>query len=74
MKPRQLHKLEQELDTYSDYFTTEMGRPERCQAMRDYLLGLLLEGRASPPSISGHHERLHYTSPATQGIACTNKQ
>lgn len=45
MKPRQLQKLEQELDTYGDYFTIEMGRPERRQAMRDYLLGLLLEGQ-----------------------------
>lgn len=41
---RQLHKLERELDTYADYLTAEMGRPERREAMQQYLTGLLLEG------------------------------
>jgi SRSO17 transposase len=44
MTPNQLKRLGTELETYVEYLTTEMGRPERRQAMGDYVRGLLLDG------------------------------
>lgn len=44
MKPSQLKKLDFELRDYVAYLTDDMGRPERREAMGDYLKGLLLDG------------------------------
>jgi SRSO17 transposase len=41
---RELKRLDRELSAYLDSMTGGMGRPERRQAMRDYLTGLLLDG------------------------------
>jgi SRSO17 transposase len=41
---RELKRLDRELSAYLDSMTDAMGRPERRQAMRDYLTGLLLDG------------------------------
>jgi SRSO17 transposase len=44
MTPQQLRRLERELSAYFESLTSEMGRPERRDAMRLYMTGLLLEG------------------------------
>lgn len=44
MTPNQLKKLDRELEAYVAYLTADMGRPERRQAMGDYINGLLLDG------------------------------
>jgi SRSO17 transposase len=44
MKARDLKRLDRELTTYVDSLIEGMGRPERRQAMADYVLGLLLDG------------------------------
>src|SRR3989339_1797113 len=44
MTPNQMKRLGTELDAYVQYLTAEMGRPERRQAMGDYVKGLLLDG------------------------------
>lgn len=44
MNKRELKRLDGELSAYLDSMTDGMGRPERRQAMRDYLTGLLLDG------------------------------
>src|SRR5579883_1067535 len=44
MNKRELQRLDRELSAYLDSMTDGMGRPERRQAMRDYLTGLLLDG------------------------------
>jgi SRSO17 transposase len=44
MKPRELKRLDRELTAYTDSFIEGMGRPERRQAMADYVTGLLLDG------------------------------
>jgi SRSO17 transposase len=44
MDKRELKRLDRELSAYLDSMTEGMGRPERRQAMRDYLTGLLLDG------------------------------
>jgi SRSO17 transposase len=44
MTPKQLKSLKKELQEYVEYLTTEMGRPERRNAMGDYVHGLLLDG------------------------------
>lgn len=44
MKPRELKRLDRELTAYVDSLVAGMGRPERRQAMADYVTGLLLDG------------------------------
>jgi len=44
MTPRQLSKLDEQLNEFLDYITNDMGRPERRAAMALYLTGLLLGG------------------------------
>jgi SRSO17 transposase len=44
MKPRELKRLDRELTAYTDSLIDGMGRPERRQAMADYVTGLLLDG------------------------------
>jgi SRSO17 transposase len=44
MKPRDLKRLDRELTAYVDSLIEGMGRPERRQAMADYVMGLLLDG------------------------------
>lgn len=44
MNKRELTRLDRELSVYLDSMTDGMGRPERRQAMRHYLAGLLLDG------------------------------
>jgi SRSO17 transposase len=44
MKPRDLKRLDRELTAYVDSLVAGMGRPERRQAMADYVTGLLLDG------------------------------
>jgi SRSO17 transposase len=44
MRPRELKRLDRELTTYVDSLIEGMGRPERRQAMTDYVTGLLLDG------------------------------
>jgi SRSO17 transposase len=44
MTNQQLCKLRRELDSYAEYLTAGMGRPERRAAMSQYLTGLLLDG------------------------------
>jgi SRSO17 transposase len=44
MKPRELKRLDRELTAYTDSLIEGMGRPERRQAMADYVTGLLLDG------------------------------
>lgn len=44
MTPQQLRKLRRELDEFGEYLTEGMGRPERRRAMRQYVMGLLLNG------------------------------
>jgi len=44
MKPRELKRLDRELAAYTDSLIEGMGRPERRQAMADYVTGLLLDG------------------------------
>lgn len=45
MTPNQLKRLDRELAVYVEFLTAEMGRPERRQAMGDYVRGLLLDGQ-----------------------------
>ena len=70
MTPLQLKKLRRELDEYVEFLTADMGRPERRQAMGQYVTGLLLDGRRkcivpmatrladTPADISGLRQRL----------------
>jgi len=44
MEPRELKRLDRELTAYTDSLIAGMGRPERRQAMADYVTGLLLDG------------------------------
>ena len=44
MKPRDLKRLDRELREYTQSLIEGMGRPERRQAMADYVTGLLLDG------------------------------
>ena len=44
MKPQQLKKLERELAEFIDKLTADLGRPERRDALRLYMTGLLLDG------------------------------
>ena len=44
MKPRDLKRLDRELTAYVDPLVAGMGRPERRQAMADYVTALLLDG------------------------------
>ena len=44
MKPQQLKKLERELAEFVDKLTADLGRPERREALRLYMTGLLLDG------------------------------
>jgi len=44
MTPNQLKRLDNELKAYVAYLADDMGRPERRQAMGDYINGLLLDG------------------------------
>ena len=44
MKPQQLKKLERELAEFVDKLTADLGRPERRDALRLYMTGLLLDG------------------------------
>src|SRR6266542_3346054 len=54
MKPRELKRLDRELTAYIDSLVEGMGRPERRQAMGDYVTGLLLDGdRKSIEPIAG---------------------
>ena len=54
MKPRELKRLDRELTVYVDSLVAGMGRPERRQAMADYVTGLLLDGdRKSIEPIAG---------------------
>lgn len=45
MTPLQLKKLRRELGNFVEFLTADMGRPERRQAMGQYVTGLLLDGR-----------------------------
>jgi SRSO17 transposase len=70
MTPFQLKKLRRELAEYVEFLTTDMGRPERRQAMGQYVTGLLLDGKRKcivpmatrladdPSDISGLRQRL----------------
>lgn len=70
MTPQQLKKLERELKEYVEFITADMGRPERRQAMGQYVTGLLLDGKRKcivpmatrmaddPSDISGLRQRL----------------
>ena len=51
MKPRELKRLDQELSAYVDSLIAGMGRPERRQAMTDYVMGLLLDGLSGPTAV-----------------------
>lgn len=44
MKPQQLKKLERELAEFTDKLIGDLGRPERREALRLYVTGLLLDG------------------------------
>jgi SRSO17 transposase len=44
MRAREVAKLERELGEYLDHFVDGLGRPERRQALRWYMTGLLLDG------------------------------
>jgi SRSO17 transposase len=44
VKPQQLKKLERELAEFVDKLTADLGRPERREALRLYMTGLLLDG------------------------------
>jgi len=44
VKPQQLKKLERELAEFIDKLTADLGRPERRDALRLYMAGLLLDG------------------------------
>ena len=44
MRARDLKRLDRELTAYVDTLIEGMGRPERRQAMADYVTGLLLDG------------------------------
>ena len=44
MNQRELRRLDRELTAYLESMVVGMGRPERRQAMTDYLTGLLLDG------------------------------
>ncbi len=44
MRPRDLKRLDRELREYTESLIEGMGRPERRQAMADYVTGLLLDG------------------------------
>ena len=45
MTPLQMKKLKRELEEYVGFLTADMGRPERRQAMGQYVAGLLLDGK-----------------------------
>jgi SRSO17 transposase len=44
VKPREIARLEHELAEYLEYFIIGLGRPERREALRLYMTGLLLDG------------------------------
>lgn len=44
MKLRELRKLDRELSSFLDEMLVGLGRRERCEALRLYLMGLLLDG------------------------------
>ena len=44
MTPREIAKLDRELGEYLDHFVDGLGRPERREALRWYMTGLLLDG------------------------------
>ena len=44
MTPKQLKRLERELNDFVESLTSGMGRPERRDAMGNYVTGLLLDG------------------------------
>jgi SRSO17 transposase len=44
MNQRQVEKLDRELNGYLDALVAQMGRTERREAMRNYMVGLLLDG------------------------------
>lgn len=44
MKPREIAKLDRELGEYLNHFVDGLGRPERRDALRLYMTGLLLDG------------------------------
>jgi SRSO17 transposase len=70
MTPQQLKKLRRELEEYVGFLTADMGRPERRQAMGQYVTGLLLDGKRKcivpmanrlaedPADVSGLRQRL----------------
>lgn len=70
MTPQQIKKLKRELEEYVEFLTTDMGRPERRQAMGQYVTGLLLDGKRKcivpmanrlaedPADVSGLRQRL----------------
>lgn len=70
MTPLQIKKLKRELEEYVGFLTADMGRPERRQAMGQYVTGLLLDGKRkcivpmatrladNPSDISGLRQRL----------------
>lgn len=70
MTPLQLKKLKRELGEFVDFLTADMGRPERRQAMGQYVTGLLLDGKRKcivpmatrmaedPSDVSGLRQRL----------------
>jgi SRSO17 transposase len=54
VKPREIAKLERELRQYLEGFVEGLGRPERREALRLYMTGLLLDGeRKSIAPIAG---------------------
>jgi SRSO17 transposase len=44
VKPREIAKLDRELGEYLNHFVDGLGRPERREALRLYMTGLLLDG------------------------------
>jgi len=70
MTPLQIKKLKRELEEYVGFLTADMGRPERRQAMGQYVTGLLLDGKRkcivpmatrmaeNPTDVSGLRQRL----------------
>lgn len=66
MTPNQLKKLDQELTTFVEFITADMGRPERRHAMGQYVHGLLLDGERK--SIFPMAERLAEDPSDVQGL------
>ncbi|HKO51300.1 MAG TPA: hypothetical protein VJV79_26505 [Polyangiaceae bacterium] len=57
MKPQQLKKLERELAEFVDKLTADLGRPERQDALRLYMTGLLLDGERKSSCAFGRFGR-----------------